>query len=259
MNRFNLLAYWVARPESIDQCADRLLEFFPALTRSEVTLARWFKTGRTLKGALRHQVDVTSREALLAILEQGRNRTDVGKEIMYDLGFSVRLWNGVEDEDAAGLGIKCGSYADYSLLPNHVILSFPKALGSLADRARMQSVLEASVIAWEPAWAGIISEEAQDSRSFPDDPFIDWMVYMENAWLPSVPALSPPASAKALDKGTIIVVQDEPPDPSNGIHLENIRRVESALRSVWRVPPEVIEEAIALRRLHNPDREVSGG
>jgi hypothetical protein len=258
MNKFNLLAYWMARPESIDECADRLLRLFEQLTRCDVTLSQWFKKGRSRKDALRHQVDVANREPLVAILEKGRNRTDVGKEIIHELGFSISLWNGGAPDQEVGLSVDCGSYAEYSLLPNHVILNLSGTLGGLADVAGMQRVLEATATAWEPIWAGIMSDEAQNSRGFPADPFIDWMVYLANEWLPTVPALSPPASAKALDKGTIIVVQDEPPNPNNGTHLENIRRVESALRSVWRVPSEVQVEADKLRRLHYPDREVSG-
>ncbi|HEV3137094.1 MAG TPA: Imm52 family immunity protein [Pirellulales bacterium] len=259
MNRFNLLAYWSARPETAEQCADRLLRFFAALMRCDPTLARWFKKGRSRKDALRHQLDVANRESLLAMLENGRNRTDVGNQIIYELGFSVYLWNGEADDHAVGLSIGCGSCAQYSLLPNNVILDLADELDGLIDAANMQNVLEATVTAWEPIWAGIMSDEAQSSRGFPADPFIDWMVYLANEWLPTAPALSPPASAKALDNGTIIVVQDEPPDPNNGTHLENIRRVESALRSVWRVPSEVQAEANRLRRLHYPGREVSGG
>jgi hypothetical protein len=43
MNRFDLRAYWNARQESIDHCADRLLHFFADLTLCDPTLKQWFK------------------------------------------------------------------------------------------------------------------------------------------------------------------------------------------------------------------------
>jgi hypothetical protein len=96
----------------------------------------------------------------------------------------------------------------------------------------MSAVLAAVANAWEPDWACVASNEAMDRRKFVGTrPFVDWMLYISAERLPRVPALKPPASVEALSAGTLIVVQPDPPDASDGADLENIRQVRAALRN----------------------------
>jgi hypothetical protein len=235
VNRYFLGAYWSARRESIDECADRLLRFFAALTPCDPSLAQWFKLGRSRRQALQHSVDVADRKSLRELLERGRHWTDFDKRLIDDLGFSLALWNGADTSTSAQLTSLCGSYCDTAV--NNVVLLLPHVLGRLSNAGRMRAVLAAAATAWEPDWAGIMSDDAtatrrRDKRA----PFVDWMLYVNHKWLPKVPQLAPPASSERLAGGTLIVVQPEVPDPSNEVHLENIRRVETALRSAWHVP-----------------------
>ena len=238
MNRFSLQTYWSARQELISQCADRLLRFFTDLMPCDASVAKWFMKGRSRKEALKHPVDVTNRETLLKLLERGRHR-NCYKEIMYDIGFSIGLWNGAETNKSTDLTLTCGGYSEHIKVPNNLIIELPNQLGGLANADRMRAVLASGATAWEPDWAGIISDDAKESREFDaEKPFVDWMLYLSRKWLPAIPALPPGASAESIGAGTLIIVQDEVPDPSNDSHLENIRRVETALRRVLRASKE---------------------
>jgi hypothetical protein len=87
--------------------------------------------------------------------------------------------------------------------------------------------------------AGIVSDEVLDKGRFDaGEPFVDWMLYICRKWLPAVPDFAAPASVERLDSGTLIIVQDEPPNLSNESHLQNIQRVETALRAALHVPKD---------------------
>ncbi|ETZ98964.1 hypothetical protein I547_6086 [Mycobacterium kansasii 824] len=76
----------------------------------------------------------TNHADLVQRLQDGRHRTDVGRQIMEDMGYSVYWWNGAEDNQAAAnLNIHIGS----SALGNHVVLKLPEpdAVPSLYTRA----------------------------------------------------------------------------------------------------------------------------
>jgi hypothetical protein len=235
MNRYFLGAYWSARPESIEQCTDRLLKFFAAIAPCDPSLAQWFKLGRSRRQALQHPVDVTERAVLMHLLDRGRHWTDFDKRLIDDLGFSLALWNGADTSTSVQLTLLCGSYSDTTL--NNVILRLPQVLGGLSVAGRMRGVLAAAATAWEPDWAGIVSDEVLGKGRFDaGEPFVDWMLYICRKWPPVVPDFKAPASVEWLDSGALITVQDEPPNLTNENHLQNIQRVETALRAAWHVP-----------------------
>lgn len=233
--QFLLGAYWRARRESIEQCAERLHRMFSELSACDKTLATWHKRGRSRKQALEGWADVGSREYLLSLLDRGRHRRDTDKAVIDDLGFGVGLWNGAATvEKEVGLGITCGLYTSNPNLGNCVTLNLPEDLGDLRQSERMVAVLICVVTAWEPDWAGVMSTDAMNARPFSAQvPFVDWMLYLSNTLVPQVPPLPPPATVRKVERlGSIIVVQTEPPDPADPKHLRNIEQTEAALKAM---------------------------
>ncbi len=226
---FYLGAYWSNRKESAKECADRLLLFLEALTQCDDCLAHWFGLGRSKKDALRKRVDVANRDQLLRLVNRGRNRADADGSVIEDLGFQFGLWNGADDDHSIGLSIGCGGYAPR--IPNSVVIDFPRDLGPLKDADKTRAVLTAVAQAWEPEWAGVQSDEATESRPFETgQPFVDWMIYMSRDLLPRSSTFHPPNRAIALGNlGTIVVTQDEVPDPTSPEHVRNIDRARNAL------------------------------
>jgi hypothetical protein len=229
MSRFFLGAYWSVRRESLDGCAERMRSFFAALANCDHAFAAWYERADSKKSARKKRADVGDRQYLRELLERSRHWTDMPKRLMPEIGFSPGLWNGQDDLTSASLNITCGSYSE--TIANRIVLDMPCELGALANSQRMDAVLVAAAQCWEPDWAGVMSYEAMRRRKFNAfKPFVDWMLYISDLWLPKVPPFEPPTSVQRLPGGTLIVVQQEPPDPRNPVHLGNIRRVRNALR-----------------------------
>jgi hypothetical protein len=224
-------AYWAARKESIDQCADRLHRFFVDLAACDPTLATWYEKGRSHKQALEKQAEIRDSSYLLSLLDRGRHRRDVGRTVMEELGFRVGLWNGGSENKTAGLNITCGLYwtspNPNASMSNCLTLDLPEDLGELKHAERMACVLAAIAREWEPDWAGVISRDAMSARAFnAKAPFVDWMVFIPRK-IDGVPA---PSSVMQLENGSLIVVQPDPPAVNNAEAQERIRKIESILR-----------------------------
>jgi hypothetical protein len=197
-------------------------------------LATWYERGRSRKQSLAKQADVGSQEYLLSLLDRGRRRRDTDKSAMDELGFGTGLWNGGSEGKEVGLMLTCGSYTSNPNLGNCVTLNLPEHLGELGQSKRMAAVLVSVAAAWEPDWAGVMSTDAMNARNFNARvPFVDWMFYLSNRIVPQVPLLSPPAKVQQVERlGCVVVVQGEPTDPANPEHLQNIERVQAALKAM---------------------------
>jgi hypothetical protein len=166
--------------------------------------------------------DLASLEGLLL---SSRNHYDDGGGAIDELGFSLGLWNGAGDEGSqSGLRIGCGSS---DKLGNNVIMDLPLDSELLDSDARASELLVLAAKSWQPDWAGLITKKAIASRTFePHRPFVDWMVYV-----PQLIELAPPASRVEVlnGRGSIVVVQPNPPVGDDAEELSRIRQVERLL------------------------------
>lgn len=103
-------AYWPARRELIMQCCDRLAGFMGELAQCDPALEFWYELVELPKQRPGKRVDIKDRPSLMKLLEGGRNRRDIGGEVIEELGFHFGLWNGADDDRATGLSITCGLY-----------------------------------------------------------------------------------------------------------------------------------------------------
>jgi hypothetical protein len=124
MEIYFLGAYWGDRKESVEECANRVVECLSAIPKCDEAFSRWYLTGRSRKEALEGEFLVT-REAVKQQLLKGRNRRDVGGEVIENLGFSLNLWNGGKDSQDVRFSIQCGTYAANPNLCNSCLLNLP--------------------------------------------------------------------------------------------------------------------------------------
>ena len=222
---YNIRAYWPPRRESIEQCADRLLEFFAGLATSDPSLAVWYELGMSREEALEKRAATNDRSYLLHRLDRGRNRRDFDHTVIADSGFRLGLWNGREEGQVAGLMIWCGQYSPE--FDNNVVLRLPEDLGGLRQSERMAGLLESTARAWEPDWAGVMSDEAIESRNFRGDGlFVDWMVYVPH----KITGVVPPSTVLELpDLGSVVIVQDTPPREGDPEDMARIQRVQEII------------------------------
>jgi len=228
--RYMLGAYWAARKESVEQCADRLHVFLADLATCDPALATWYERGRSRKEALEKRADVGDQNYLLSLLDRGRNRRDIGRTVIEELGFGGGLWNGGKEGKEAGLSVKCGLYwaspKSNASMSNCVILDLPEDLGELNQTGRMARVLVAAARAWEPDWAGVMSKNAMSERAFNAKvPFVDWMVFVPRK-ISGAPSPSSVVELRGL--GSLVIVQPVAPsgDPEE---LPRIHQAEKAI------------------------------
>lgn len=229
---YKLCAYWNARKETIDACAERLARFLSALSACDVVFTTWFEKSTSRRKAKQAKIDFTNRACLLDLLEKGRNRKDIGREVIEELGYHVGMWNGAKSKKMVGLDVTCGLYSTApGIGGNCVIMDLPEELGDLQQADRMAGVLTTAATSWEPDWAGILSLEAMSSPNFsPTVPYVDWMLYLSNTLGYSAKVSEPSLVQPINSIGQLIVVQQEPVEVDNPVHLERVKAVQTALR-----------------------------
>jgi immunity protein 52 of polymorphic toxin system len=231
MRQYMLGAYWDARKESIEQCADRLRRFFGDLVTCDPSLETWYERGASRKQASAKRASLDDQNYFLGLLNRGRHRRDVGNLVREELGFHLGLWNGGENGKEAGLSITCGSYWVSSTpgvdVGNCVVLDLPESLGQLNQPERMARVLGAVARAWEPKWGGVMSRDAMQAKAFNAKiPFVDWMVFVPQ----KVTGVYPPSSIMELEGvGSIVIVQPTAPLGVDSEEMSRIHRVEKAI------------------------------
>src|SRR5260370_40041237 len=107
MLNYKLRAFWKRRKETINACGDRLIWFLTALSACDAIFSRWYKLGLSRSKALHAEIDFGNRESLIDLLEKGRHRKDVGKQVMEELRLDVGMSNGGSPAQSDGLSLSC--------------------------------------------------------------------------------------------------------------------------------------------------------
>src|SRR5258705_10766380 len=97
--------YWSARKAPLDQCSEHCFRALSCLR--EHGFSSFYRLGRTRKEALQRPFEL-SLGAVRQLLERGVNRTDVGREPIPELGYSLSLWSGGSDDDSYSVSVHCG-------------------------------------------------------------------------------------------------------------------------------------------------------
>lgn len=230
MSDLYLGAYWGPRRENVGQCADHLTSFLHGLRDCNETFDQWFEKGKSRKNSLASPFDFRSREETFQLLESGRSKRDLDQSTIDDLGFRVSLWNGRTATRSSTISISCGIYADNPHLRNSVVIDFPDDVDCLADKDQCFQVLKCVAETWQPDWAGVISRTSRKARPFnPTVPFVDWMVYVNQIGMFSSKLPVTATTVELEGKGTVVIVQDHPIDPTNPTDLLNVKAVSAAL------------------------------
>ncbi len=153
-------AYWGVRRELVDECAQRAANTLSCLARGDIGLGGWYKTARSRRSSLKHEV--TPDIAILrSLLLSGRVRSDFSRQTLDELGFSLDIWSpGARDAESAALTLRCGSFAPAPGV-NSCVLTLPYE-GPIAERILrvpvLTAVMECIVSAWEPDWGVVTSQ-----------------------------------------------------------------------------------------------------
>ncbi|MCP2089638.1 hypothetical protein PQR68_29830 [Paraburkholderia agricolaris] len=179
METYLAAAYWGPRREPVDACACRAGQFFISLSQVSEYLKGWRPLGRSRSEATQAVPIDLSTDALAELFMKGRNRRDVGGEVIDELGYRISVWNGGGDEEASSLTMKCGLYSAVAGLSNAIVLKLPSRFDTTSfDQVRQ--VATALAQAWNPDWAIIASRSALDLHA-DAGPFLDRALYVNSS------------------------------------------------------------------------------
>lgn len=168
--------YWGPRKEHAASCALRTQNFLSALALVSDDFRGWRFGGTSEEAARANPLIDLSVGVLTSLLEDGRNRTDVGYEVIEDLGYRISVWNGGAPQHATSLMIGCGKYSTIGNSGNAVVLGLPATFNA-NSAGLLRKLMEAMVEPWEPDWAGVFSSEARRAHG-EHSPFLHKALYL---------------------------------------------------------------------------------
>lgn len=234
----SLGAFWGARQESVDACAERASAFLTRLSACDRIFAHWFERARSPMQAF-EGAQGPDHDVLTKLLLKGRNRTDVGRNVLEDLGFSLSLWNGVKDDGDTRLGVSCGVYSPWN--HNSCVIELPERVPA-AERVltveTLTCVVRATVSSWEPDWAWVVSNTHLGLLELVDlKPNVGWLLYLAAA-RGEIPKLPPPARVVPIEgHGNLIVVTEERFSAKHPEHVEAASLVAEILEGAGLLQP----------------------
>ncbi|MFL5345811.1 MAG: Imm52 family immunity protein [Hyalangium sp.] len=227
---YYLGAYWGPRKETALECARRAELFFHMLARCDPTFAQWYRGGRGAPRGLPGYPVRPEVEEWEELFRRGRNRTDVGKKIIEELGFSEFVWN-AKTLERTRLEFHCGGYSRG--VPNSCLL-YPPELGPGRERILsapvLAEVLTCVATAWDPDSAMASSTEmVRLVEKEGDEVRVGWLTYLTRR-LGTLPPLPAPVRIEPVGTlGWLLVLSPEPMTASNPEHVAFTVRVRNLL------------------------------
>lgn len=231
-SRFVLGSYWGVRKESIDVCARRLAVALDGLAKVTPLLDGWYRKGASKAAASREPVG-RSLQQLRDLLDAGRQRKDVGGDLMAELGFSAALWNRQSDR-AAAWSVTCGAYPPAGVgVSNAFVIDWPERGNNVTiedDLALAKAAMQTVVEAWQPEWATWTSRAMRKLQQAPPrHPVLGLLTYLGPTR--EVPAMDPDLAVEALIDGHLLTVEPCLPDLSSRLlRLRDVLAGTEALR-----------------------------
>ncbi|MBN8468000.1 immunity 52 family protein [Corallococcus exiguus] len=218
--------YWPGRPEPLETYARRAEALFQRLASTDPSLATWYEQARSRESALNSQVspDVLSLQQLFT-----KTKYQVGEG---EISFAA--WNGRTD-DSSVVNFSCGDP-----VPDAVDLCvWTPAARELLSEQRASQVLKAMVLAWEPDWGVVISDEHRDSLSESGDvgTFIGWMTYFSRHRGPVPPLPGSVRVEPVEDQGTLVILTPERFTLSKPEHVSLAEEVQDQLQRAGLLEP----------------------
>lgn len=199
-------AYWGPRPTSLDVCAKKLAETLQGLGQRHEVLRTWFRRADTKAEALKTRVPMDV-DGLRELLARGRNYTDVGHQVIQELGFSASAWNG-DDATPATFSVACGGSSPW--VPNKLVVDLPPPAGIGAELYQLsvaRSLMTMLIEMWNPDWATFASRSMHvgEQERQRGGPRVGWLTYLSTRF-GELPLLGLPTTVEEISgKGSLIV------------------------------------------------------
>jgi hypothetical protein len=229
-DKYYVGAYWGPRKETALECARRAELFLLMLARCDPSFAQWYGAGRGSPRELPGQPIHPEMKELETFFLKGSSRTDIGREVIEDLGFSRMVWNA--KKEATELHLTCGGYSPWGG-PNSCLL-YPPRQGPVRERILsapvLAEVLTSVATAWDPDFAMVSSTEmVRLIQKRKREVRVGWLTYLSRR-LGTLPPLPAPVRIEPVGAlGWLLVLSLEPMTASNPGHVAFTTRVRELL------------------------------
>jgi hypothetical protein len=227
---FYAAVYWGARQEPRDVCAARICAALNELRSVNDQFQNWYKQGRSRKESLQHDI-LIEIGAIDRLLAAGVNRTDIGKNPIPELGFSLSFWNGGPENGAISLMLRCGVYD--IRIGNAVVLNLPRDGEQAKDVIRfdtMSQILEIFARHFVPDWGTVNSTRLRNSvLNIPKEmPQVGWLTYLSRTF-GEVPPCPDYELITIAELGTLIVTTREVFSVDDPKHVRSVMAAAEAV------------------------------
>jgi hypothetical protein len=230
LESFFVGAYWGPRKETALECARRAELFFHGLVRCDPSFSQWYRGGRGFPRELPGFPVPPDAKEWEQLFLQGRNRTDLGKKVIEDLGFTEQVWNAKKERTR--IELHCGEYSPWG--EGNTCLLDPPTRSPVTERLLrvpvLTEVLTCMATAWHPDFAVATSVEMLElvEKQGPEVR-VGWLTYLSRR-LGTPPPLPAPVRIEPVGElGWLLVLSPEPMTASNLEHVALTARVRELL------------------------------
>jgi hypothetical protein len=203
----SVVSFWGDRPEPVEDLAARLSRFLRELGELHPLLSTWVERGGS-RATASTAVGIDP-ETLTQRLSNGRNRKDVGGEVIEELGFRFGFWNG--KDASVGIGGTVGLYAGNPAVRNAVNLklgTLDSGTADLSQIGRARAITRAFVDAWEPDSVSWMSRSMFEVHPVEAGvPPVGWLTYLSAPRLKRAKKSIVPS--EPMGSGSLFVLGDD--------------------------------------------------
>jgi hypothetical protein len=216
---------WGPRREAIAACAERLTHCLSDLGKLDSAFSSW----RCVKESRGIPYSQLNSSIVSRWLAEGVNRTDIGHELIPELGFSLLLVAN-EEETALPLSIACGMWSPR--LSNCCSLDLPCS-GNTASRllnvSTLMQVAKAIIASWEPEGGVITSHECSRLVGAPRyESEAGWITYVSDKCAARA-AIPEKATVEPVVGGKLVIATLDRFSTANPKHMAIVRQLSRSL------------------------------
>ena len=210
-------AFWGARFESYEDCADKLARLLPAIDQAFGDYEAWLQNEG---GAVDAAPDVIGRY-------MDQHVSEVTGDAFDDMGWCANFHRG-KPRAFSVLRLRCGASA---WIGNNISLDFPDSLSF--DWRSIRSLIMIINEVYKVDYIAGYSLEAVRRRINedppPPHPIVDWMLYLANTIIPAE-ELPMVHSVERIGSGTLVILKKEPINLENPDDIALVEAVEPVIR-----------------------------
>lgn len=139
----SISAIWWSDKKTVEECANRVYDFFLLLKDYNDLFDRWFEKGYSKKEALKNEISIEQDYFYKDLNRKWDKKFD-------DLGARVSYWTGHDEETkSAEIAFSIGAYGDKSFNKNSCVITLPEEYDD-GNQSEHQGLIKLMKDYWKP-------------------------------------------------------------------------------------------------------------